>query len=340
MNDWVRKNACWLFLLVWAAPGAGQYCGAEFLMFWPGARATALAGAYSAVCDDATACYYNQAGLAFIDDICATLQHCNWLPGLYSGMYYEYAGVAFPRRIGTFGADVIYFTSGMTDVVDDEGNFIGSYRGFDMATGIHYGRKMNDRLGFGLGCKIIYSYLVAPWVWDELPVLETPAGGNGMTFALDAGLIYAPAQIFSMSCALQNMGPGIKYAETCTRDPLPFAFKLGFKSIFFQTRTIDVMATLEMTKILPGTFSDTTKTSHEQLNYFFKEAWKAAGFELCYFHLVSVRGGYFTDSEGKRGGFTYGIGIKVKNFSFDWGIDQSLYLFETSNNKFALSYIF
>jgi hypothetical protein len=100
------------------------------------------------------------------------------------------------------------------------------------------------------------------------------------------------------------------------------------------------MATAEITKVLPGVFADTSKTSREQMNYFFQEAWKAAGIELSYFRIISVRGGYFSDSEGGRSGFTYGFGVTVKRFSIDLGIDQALYRFDTANNKFTVSYFF
>jgi hypothetical protein len=41
--------------------------GATFLMVWPSARSTALAGAVTALADDAEAERYNPAGMAFQD---------------------------------------------------------------------------------------------------------------------------------------------------------------------------------------------------------------------------------------------------------------------------------
>jgi len=335
----MRKIWIFLFLLC-SLLGAATRPGAVFLMIWPGARSTALGGAFSAISDDATACYYNQAGLSFMDGMIASLQHANWLSGLHPDMYYEYAGFTKSLKSGTLGLDVIYLTTGKTEVRDFEGNYLGEYTTFDIAIGVNYGIKLTPQLGLGAGWKFIYSYLVAPWVWLRMPDLGIKSGGIGIAYAFDFGVLYKPFSFLSLSGAVQNLGPSISYTETGKADPLPYTLRLGFKIQPFSSRIIKVNLTGDVTKILVGMFADPDKTFFENLKYEFQEAWKGAGLELDYFEFIVLRGGYFYDSEGARIGFTYGGGIKAGGFSLDVGVDQNIYDFTTSNRKFSLSYHF
>ncbi|UCG29519.1 MAG: PorV/PorQ family protein [candidate division WOR-3 bacterium] len=314
--------------------------GAVFLLIWPGARATALSGAFSAIADDATACYYNQAGLAFIDGTIVSLQHAPWLSGLQSDMYYEYAGVTKSYKIGTFGLSIVYLTTGPTEVRNIEGIYLGTYNTFDISVGLNYGAKINENLGIGVGWKFIYSYLVPPWVWGRMPELGINNGGIGITYAFDVGTMYKPFSFLTVAGALQNIGPDISYTESGASDPLPYTLRIGLHFQPINTDVIRVALTADVTKILVGMFADETQTFFENLSYEFNEAWKGIGLELDYYNFVKLRAGYFRDNEGKRIGFTYGGGIKAGGFSLDVGIDQNIYDFPTTNRKFSLSYQF
>ncbi len=314
--------------------------GAVFLLIWPGARATALSGAFSAIADDATACYYNQAGLAFLDGTIVSLQHAPWLPGLQPDMYYEYAGVTKSYKIGTFGLSIVYLTTGPTEVRNIEGIYLGTYTTFDISVGLNYGTKINDNLGIGIGWKFIYSYLVPPWVWGRMPELGINNGGIGITYAFDVGTMYKPFSFLTVAGALQNIGPDISYTESGASDPLPYTLRIGLRFQPINTDVIRVALTADVTKILVGMFADETQTFFENLSYEFNEAWKGIGLELDYYNFVKLRAGYFRDNEGKRIGFTYGGGIKAGGFSLDVGIDQNIYDFPTTNRKFSLSYQF
>lgn len=326
--------------LCWCILQGAQRPGAVFLMIWPGARATAMAGAFSAIADDATACYYNQAGLAFIDKTTATLQHANWLPGLQQGMYYEYTGLTRPFRGGTLGFDVIYLTTGKTLVINEIGQNLGEYITFDVAFGLNYGLKLRPNLGFGLGWKFIYSFLVPDWVWEKMPELGIESGGTGITYGFSSGLLYKPFDFAAASCVLQNIGPNIGYTESGSADPLPYTLRLGVRIQPVNTKIIKVNVTGDITKILVGMFADEDNSFSENLNYEFREAWKGAGLEVNYYDFVILRAGYFYDDEGERKGPTFGGGIRAGGFALDVGVDENMYDFTTSNKKFSLSYQF
>jgi len=319
---------------------AGQRPGAVFLLIWPGARATALSGSFSATADDATACYYNQAGLAFINSTIISLQHAPWLSGLWPDMYYEYAGVAKSFKMGTFGLNIIYLTTGTTEVVNSQQVTIGEYTTFDISIGLNYGFKLNPNLGLGVGWKLIYSYLVPDWVWRRMPELGIDMGGTGITYAFDAGVLYKPFPFLSLAGVLQNIGPNISYTESGASDPLPYTLRLGMKFEPINSRIIRITLTSDITKILVGMFSIEENSFSENLRYELREAWKGVGLEIAYYNFVILRAGHFWDTEGKRIGLTFGGGIKAAGFSLDIGIDQSIYEFSTTNRKFSLSYQF
>ncbi len=317
-----------------------QRPGAVFLLIWPGARATALSGAYAAIAEDATACYYNQAGLAFIEKTTITLQHANWLPGLHPDMYYEYAGITKSFKMGTVGLNVIYLTHGKTSVYNESAIYIGEYRTFDLAVGVHYAFKLNPQLGLGAGWKFIYSYLVPDWVFQRMPELGIEKGGTGVTYAFDIGLLFKPFTFLAVGGALQNLGPNISYTESGSSDPLPYTLRMGARLTPINLQAIRVDLTAEITKVLVGMFAQEENTFFENLQYELDEAWKAVGLEANYYNFIKLAVGYFHDTEGKRQGFTFGGGIKAAGFSLDIGVDQAIYDFPTANRKFSLSYQF
>jgi hypothetical protein len=334
------RNIWTFFILCCSLAFAGQRPGAVFLMIWPGARATALSGSFSATADDATACYYNQAGLAFMEQTVISLQHAPWLSGLYPDMYYEYAGVTKPFKVGTFGLNIIYLTTGETEVRNFEGVYLGRYTTFDISVGLNYGFKLRPNLGLGIGWKFIYSYLVPPWVWGRMPELGIQSGGIGATYAFDVGVLYKPWPFLSLASALQNIGPNISYTESGASDPLPYTLRLGFRFEPIHSRVFTIALTADVTKILVGMFSIEENSFFENVKYEVGEAWKSVALEVDYYNFIKLRAGHFWDTEGERVGFTFGGGIKAGGFSLDIGIDQDIYDFETTNRKFSLSYQF
>ena len=336
----MRKVFLTLILFTALISGAGQRPGAVFLLIWPGARATALSGAFSAAADDATACYYNQAGLAFMNSTSVSLQHAPWLQALNEDMYYEYLGITKSYKIGTFGLGITYLTTGPTEVRNFEGVYLGTYTTFDISVGLNYGVPLRQNLGLGVGWKFVYSYLVPPWVWGRMPELGIQSGGIGITYAFDIGTMYKPFSFLTVAGALQNIGPNISYTESGASDPLPYTLRLGVKLQPINSRILRIALTADVTKILVGMFADEENSFFENLGYEFREAWKGIGLEIDYYNFVKLRAGYFHDSEGKRTGFTYGGGIKAGGFSLDVGVDQDIYDFPTTNRKFSISYQF
>jgi hypothetical protein len=99
-----------------------------------GARALSMGSAFVGVADDASALYWNPAGLSNLDGLNLALHHNAWLAGIVQ----ETAEVAAPTGIlGSFAASVDYIS-------------YGTFSGYD-ATGASTADYSANRYGFDLG---------------------------------------------------------------------------------------------------------------------------------------------------------------------------------------------
>ncbi len=358
----MKRKLALSLLIVTSAFGYFGYPGAVFLMIWPAARPTSLGGAFVAIADDASATYYNPSGLSFQNSFNATLMHCNWLPGLYPGMYYEFLAITHSLPRGTIGGNIIYLNTGKTEVINSRGEYLGEYTTFDLAFTLSYGYRLLPQLGAGIAWKFIYSFLVPEWVWSAMPELGITSGGTGITWATDFGILYKPLRWLNVGTSLTNLGPNISYTASGESDPLPRMLRLGVNFLPINNKYVKLSIPMEMDIGLTGFHWDS-------LGYEFKDAWKSLGIEISYANMVHARIGYFEDVHGWRGGvetakegeedrevrsildwlfgeksgikrlgLCYGFGFGVKNFSFDLGFDYLIYSFPTSNWKISLSY--
>lgn len=164
-----------------------------------GARAAGMGGAYTAVADDASAVYWNAAGLGGVRTIQAVLTYNQWFLDTVSGR----AMFTFPLSAGTIGADVTYMNLGEFTDRDEFGNEILVEHPFMAGGSIGYGITFGDISG-GVALKIMN---------------QTIGDYSDTVFAGDAGAIYRNGTI-SAGLSLQNIGYGIGYE-------LPLNIKAG-----------------------------------------------------------------------------------------------------------------
>ncbi|MBU1951190.1 MAG: UPF0164 family protein, partial [Candidatus Eisenbacteria bacterium] len=80
-----------------AGPVSADKYAAEFLKIGAGARALGMGGGFTALADDASAAYWNPAGLVFLDNSELLLMHAEFLGALAN---YDYGGFAQPMEQG------------------------------------------------------------------------------------------------------------------------------------------------------------------------------------------------------------------------------------------------
>ena len=349
--------------------------GLPFLLIWPDARSTALAGAMTGLADGPDAAFFNPAGLAFQSGVGAIADYGQWLPEVYPGMWQGYfAGrLAFPMSVSkhvAFGIDAAELNLsdlGISYVYPDwpppRIQVWRAYAGAALAL-----RPMN---AFGVGLKLKYIRTNLPCygeAYGRLPEFGTREGGTGNTWACDVGTLWQPSAVLSAGLSLANLGPCIDYTEGNPHDQSPTVLRLGACWTPLEQQASSEGAP-ELDWLLAGAFYDSTNAVpfSQKLQKELYDVWKTLAVEVTALRLVTLRLAYFEDRGGQRGGLVYGedfstyryslcdllarhhlgqfrsvslcwgFGIGYKDyFRLDVSSDAAIYDFPTSNWKFSL----
>ena len=279
--------------------------GAQSLYIQPGARPAGMGDCYTSVADDASACYWNPAGLAFMPvRKNLILMHSELVPD-WGDVYYEYA--AFAQKVeglGTLAGSITYLTYG-EQVATEEGSPdpVGTFNSYEVIPSVAYATTLTDNIALGINLKFI---------WVDLAPESVTFGqgeGSGTTFAGDMGVLYRIGSgRLSIGTVIQNVGPKIAYIDEEQSDPLPRNWKLGSSYKIFHDEMNQLMASFEYNKSLVIYEDFFDLTTGVVLN---------AGVEYSYFDLFSLRTGYVYDEDGDIKDFSYGVGFKYKWWQFD-----------------------
>ena len=134
--------------------------GANFLEIGVGARAQAMAGAYTGLAEGVTALYWNPAGISDAPGPAVALS----ITKLYgdAGVKHTFFGGVLPVGAnGAFGISLTQLSSGdmqRTTVAFPEGGdpaFGSTFSYTATAAGVYYGRRLTDRLAVGVGIKSV-----------------------------------------------------------------------------------------------------------------------------------------------------------------------------------------
>ncbi len=236
----------------WAASSYGQ--ASDLFNVGAGARSMAMGGAFTGLADDASAPYFNPAGLAFLDEHQLMVMHAP----LFIDTSYNYIASANPLgdRLGALAlSDAMLLSDGFqlrdtnNQLLDENGSLnnnaiLGSYA-----------RKITQKLAVGGNAKFIQQKV---------------AGFSDSTLGMDAGVLYKPAPVISMGLFLGNFNsPSIKLQTS--EDIYRPITRFGLASEIFKGRLV---LTADMTKV------------SQQDNLF------AAGAELAANRFFSIRTGF------------------------------------------------
>ncbi|MCX6835071.1 MAG: PorV/PorQ family protein, partial [candidate division Zixibacteria bacterium] len=160
---------------------------ADFLMIGHGARAASLGGAYTAMASEATAAYWNPAGLTGIDGAQVTFGHFAW----YQDITVEQMSFGFPVGERFSGAlSATYVNYGIIQGYDVLGESSGDIVAYDWVGGISLAMAVSDRFSFGLTGKYVSQRL------DDI---------TASAFASDIGLRYS-GESFALGATVINLG--------------------------------------------------------------------------------------------------------------------------------------
>ncbi len=298
-----------------------------FLMISPGARAAGMGEAFVAVADDATATFWNPAGLAYQYGKQISFMHVNWLSGLTDDLFYEFlTGVVSIEGVGTVGMNVVYLDLGEQQGMDEQGNETGTFSSNEFAITASYGATVSDNLAMGVNLRYIRSNLSNRGAGAE------KGSGQASAFAFDVGLMYRfpvwnERIIWGMN--ISNMGPKIAYIDAAQADPLPTNLKTGFAIKIVNQKYNKLTLSADINKLLVTPHNDKpadpfyqaliTSWYDEPFQRELDKITRSVGLEYWYGDLIGLRGGYYHDKEGKVTYLTFGAGLKYSLYSFDFG---------------------
>ena len=281
-------------LLLLAAPALVlASTGAAFLKIPVGPRVVGMGEAAVAYVDDASALFYNPAGLANAPTYSALLSHNQWLVG----MNHEYvAGAYGTEELGKFGLALDYWGSGRIQGINIRGETIPGYMvsAADWSLALGYGRTVSD-FSFGLGVKFIHQ---------QHESLSTSA------VAFDAGAMYkTPLKGLKAGASVTNLGTqGKLYQESYD---LPWQARLGARYEYsIVGAAVDVIFSGEGL----GTRSELSDNSVMS-----PPVDIAAGVECRPVELLAIRLGYRTGSDyGGFSGLRAGLGLSWHGVGVDY----------------------
>ncbi len=285
---------------------------AAFLEIGVGARAMGMGGAYAAVANDASALYWNPAGLAWMPDVQVEATHNAWL----IGSSHEFVGVVVPIPSIHSTLGLSFVTLGFGDqpvrTVDRPEGTGESYDARDMAIGLSYAYALTDRFAFGVTTKFITQR-----IWFE----------SGSAFAVDLGISYAtPVQGLQLGISMSNFGTSLKMGgnnlasttspdktvQTFDRAPVSYETTAGTLPVLFRGGIAYALPIGELGSALVTADVNHPSNATESVN---------AGMELGFQNMFFLRGGYNGLFERDRvSGVTLGAGIDWRDAAQGFGI--------------------
>jgi hypothetical protein len=314
-----------------------------FLLIAPGARAGGMGEAGVALANDATAVFWNPAGLAFQYEDPETdskgevsLMHVKWLPQFqFDDLFFDYlAGRYYVEDLGMFGGSITFLNLGENVYMDEQGAEQGRFDSFEYAITASYATKLKPNLAMGVNIKFIHSHL---FDHREIgPVGAELSDGMSSSFAVDVGVLWIPAyeffeNKFSFGANLSNFGPKMTYIDKAQADPLPTNLKIGVAYKLLDDEFNRITLVYDANRLL--VYRD-NEGSDNVLEAAFYSVWvkgsvkkrlqkfiHSVGMEYWYGDLIALRAGYFYEHEnvGGRQFLTLGGGIKYSIFGFDFG---------------------
>jgi len=207
---------------------------AQFLKLGAGARATAMGDAFTAMADDASALYWNPAGIRKTGHRSVSLSRTH----LFAGITYNFIGVVIPVDMYTaIGVSVMHLSSGeieRTTIEYPEGTG-DTFDTGHTSIGISVARQLTNRFDLGLTIKYINERLFR----EEATTLAFDIGSQFDTgiYGLKIGMSlsnFGGKMKFDgpdLDRTVENEDTGISYrtgGRWKTEDwPIPLIFRLG-----------------------------------------------------------------------------------------------------------------
>ena len=278
--------------------------GIQFLKIDVGARPAAMGGAYLMIDDDATAMFYNSAGISKMRhsfEFLAT--QTQWIADI---TYTAFAVAYNAGTMGQFGVSGIVSDYGKifgTQIASNDLGFIetGNLSATSYVMGLTYARALTDKFSIGGQVKYVYQQL-----GESITTSNTPKKNAVGGLAYDFGTIFYPGyKSFRFGMTIRNFSQQFKYEKTAFELPLTFSIGIAMDVLDFFDQAGDHSLLLAIDALHPR---DYTERLH-------------VGFEYAFHKMFFLRGGYKINYDEE--GLSAGVGFQKELFGGNIIIDYS-----------------
>ncbi len=277
---------------------------ASFLTVGQGARAAGMGSAFVAIADDASAMYWNVAGIARLENRNFMVDHTQW----FAGLNYNYlAGTMSLGSFGTLGLSFIasdYGEMDVTSIIEPEGTG-ETFAVSDVAFSVAWAINLTDNFSIGFNPKVIYQ-----GIWKM----------SGYAFGIDMGVLYdTPFEGITLGMSITNFGskmgldgqsaiilydPDEESTGNNDRIPAQLETELWDLPLWFRVGISYKAIDTPMHKLRLAVDAAHPNNDYESVN---------VGGEYTFSDIFSIRGGYKSlFLENSEESFTVGAGFKQR----------------------------
>ncbi len=336
MNIRMKLKQLYIFLFLFISINASAQIGGEstyeFLNLVNSARMGALGGNQIAINDstDLNVAYNNPALLSPQMHNMALMNYVSY----FSDIQYGYAAYAHNfDSLGTIGFGIHYINYGNFIYAEENGSKNGTFNAAEYSFNINYARKIG-RFQVGATLK---------------PILSAFESYQSFGIALDLGMnLESKNKLTNYSLVIRNIGTQITtYYDNGDREDIPIDVQLGFSKIM-EHAPFRLYATMQHLQKWQLGKSEEQEVGYEtvQVEDSFSKTFlrhMVFGLELIPSQNFTIRAGYnyqrrqelMFDDKTSTVGFSWGFGVKIKRFHFDYG--SARYHLAGSSNHFSLS---
>ena len=260
----------------------------------------------------------------------------NLLPALQlKDLYHTYVAGTFPvEEWGTFGGFINFLSLGQTTYQESDDAPVQTFASFELVGAISYGTRLNRDWGLGLNLKFLYSSLAS-----GITIGGQKESGVAASYAFDASILRKNLFVKGLSwgAQVQNLGPSIFYISKDEADPIPLTWKTGFAYQVFNVpghaltvaadisrETVSRTASGKARNFLTGIYYGVAEPWGEGkapasagigdiASQNFQQSVYNMGLEYTYSQLLSLRGGFLFDPDGKRQEADLGAGVTISD---------------------------
>ena len=299
-------------LLAFATSTPGQetsrYAG-DPLLLGAGARAQGMGNAYVAVSDDATAVYWNPAGLTKLAGRELQLQHAEQFGGTVN---HDVLTLALPYKSTTLGLGLVRLgVAGITRTELEDPTLPAGPDNRPVGTRtvgvseynlyLSGGREIREHLSVGASVKLLWRNLSA---------------GNGSGYGLDLSTVYSPRPDLSVGLTLRNLTGTTIAFDSGTKDRIPPS----------------ILAGAAYTHEVPSLHGRATVSASVHLGEEKSGVEDAQGVHLGVEFMYRGRAAFRLGAEGDH--FTAGAGVRVSD---RFGLDLAFLENSQLDNSYRIS---